>query len=454
MAKQKLFSTARDLLAMLFGSVYTLIFRASSAAFGFLQIVAVLFFLSPEDQGIYYSMLGLIGLQVFGSMGLNIAQIHFMSGLSPNLRNNALIPVERNPKNQEFFFILRFTLKWYSTAAFFMLIALVPLGLLFYERANLLNFNVGLTWIGLCFFASFNFFVIWLTTIHEGLGNVEKASQARLLQLLISNSFIWVSLSVDWGLVSFAIGNTIGVLVVFVFLSFDHRFILANLFRFCIRNIKVRWKSTFWSFQWRIGVSWISGFFIINLFNPLILFFHGPVLAGQFGLSLHVVRSLASIANAVVEVQQPKYGKLLTEGLAAEMDVILKKTTAVSLTIFSIGVLGFLIGMQILSSYVQGLEHRLLPSSELLLLSIIVGSSLVSLSISVYLRSHKLEPFLGISVLNALVTICLSLLLVPFFKTHGAIISYFCGTVIIGLIGALIIFAKFRNTMSYGSLFR
>ena len=64
-----------------------------------------------------------------------------------------------------------------------MLIALVPLGLLFYERANLLNFNVGLTWTGFCFFASFNFFVIWLTTIHEGLGNVEKASLARLLQL-------------------------------------------------------------------------------------------------------------------------------------------------------------------------------------------------------------------------------------------------------------------------------
>ena len=64
--------------------------------------MAVLFFLSPEDQGIYYSMLGLIGLQVFGSMGLNIAQIHFMSGLSPNLRNNALIPVERNPENQSF----------------------------------------------------------------------------------------------------------------------------------------------------------------------------------------------------------------------------------------------------------------------------------------------------------------------------------------------------------------
>ena len=385
-------------------------------------------------------------------MGLNIAQIHFMSGLSPNLSGNASAARENRPENQEFFFILRFTLKWYFTAALLMLGALVPLGLWFYESANLLTYNVGLTWVGLCFFSSFNFFVIWLTTIHEGLGNVEKASRVRLLQLLFSNSFIWLCLLADWGLVSFATGNTFGVLMAFVLLIVGHRSILISLLRFCIKNFQVPWKSAFWSFQWRIGVSWISGFFIINFFNPLILAFHGPIHAGQFGLSAHIMRSIATIANSITEVQLPKYGQMIKNKRFDLLDRLFLRTASLSGSLYLIGAGIFLCLWTLIPSYFPVTEDRLLPIGSLGLLSVIVGISFVSISISVFIRAHKVEPFLWISILNAAVTAIMAVALVPKFATAGAIASYFCGSVIVGLTGAIIIFRKFRRTRGYKSL--
>jgi O-antigen/teichoic acid export membrane protein len=59
---------------------------------------------------------------------------------------------------------------------------------------------------------------------------------------------------------------------------------------------------------------------------------------------------------------------------------------------------------------------------------------------------------LWISILNAAVTAIMALALVPEFATAGAMVSYFCGSVIVGLTGAIIIFRKFRKTRGYKPL--
>jgi len=50
-----------------------------------------------------------------------------------------------------------------------------------------------------------------------------------------------------------------------------------------------RWMSEVWPFQWKIGLSMLSGFLIFRAFSPLILIEKGPVLAGQFGLTFSVM---------------------------------------------------------------------------------------------------------------------------------------------------------------------
>ena len=43
------------------------------------------------------------------------------------------------------------------------------------------------------------------------------------------------------------------------------------------RHGRVSWKHEIWPFQWRIAVSWMSGYFIFDLINPVAFYFCGPV---------------------------------------------------------------------------------------------------------------------------------------------------------------------------------
>jgi O-antigen/teichoic acid export membrane protein len=57
-----------------------------------------------------------------------------------------------------------------------------------------------------------------------------------------------------------------------------------------------------------------------------------------------------------------------------------------------------------------------------------------------YLRSHKKEPFMVISILSAISIFSLAVLLIPKYSYMGAVFSYFIGTLLFGFIGGGIIF--------------
>ena len=58
--------------------------------------------------------------------------------------------------------------------------------------------------------------------------------------------------------------------------------------------------SEIFSLQWRIAVSWVSGYFIFYFFTPLIFMIYGPVVAGQFGLTFNMIRSLSTVSLSFI----------------------------------------------------------------------------------------------------------------------------------------------------------
>ena len=71
------------------------------------------------------------------------------------------------------------------------------------------------------------------------------------------------------------------------------------------------WRKEVWPFQWKIGVSAFCGSLIFQAFNPIVLLEQGPVVAGQFGMSLSLVNMLLMVTTAWPVSQAARYGGLI-----------------------------------------------------------------------------------------------------------------------------------------------
>ena len=431
---------------------YTFFLRAASAGLGATQIVAVVLFLDSQEQGFFYVMQSLIALQVLGSMGLNVALIHFLSNQISAIKfNEGRISGPEVPAS-EIFFALRYTFKWYCAASIAVLVVLSPLGIVFFESNSEKMVGLNGAWATICLSTAVNLLLIWLLTILDGFNKVELASKYRLCQLFVAYPLTWILLAFDFGLLSFGIGQLIGVIFTMFAILLLLKPLLIDFKVFWEKNRQTKWRAPFWNFQWRIALSWISGLFIYSVFSPLLLVYGGSIIAGQFGLGLHIFRSLAAISNSFMEVRQPLFGKLISEGKISELDKTYKKTLCITLvSFFAFGV--FLLSMiWLISSYTDIFIERL-PNISFLGVMFLVGVAyLIRMSQATYVRAHKEEPFLKVELCNALVTGLCAILLIPNVGLNGAVMSYFIGSFCVGLVLGTTVFTQFRKLQGYSDL--
>ena len=89
------------------------------------------------------------------------------------------------------------------------------------------------------------------------------------------------------------------------------------------------WKKEIWPFQWRISLSWLSGFFTFNLINPIVFVLHGPVMAGRIGITFSLITAVLSIAGAWINSKIPAICSLIAENdrakLRERLNVMYKK---------------------------------------------------------------------------------------------------------------------------------
>ncbi|WP_457836170.1 hypothetical protein, partial [Staphylococcus aureus] len=69
-------------------------------------------------------------------------------------------------------------------------------------------------------------------------------------------------------------------------------------------------------------VSWMSGYLIFQLFNPLLFKTHGPIVAGQMGMSLQIIAAMNGAAMAWITTKAPTYGKLVATNQRNELDAL------------------------------------------------------------------------------------------------------------------------------------
>jgi hypothetical protein len=160
-----------------------------------------------------------------------------------------------------------------------------------------------------------------------------------------------------------------------------------------------------------------------SLFTPIAFAHFGSVEAGKVGISMTLATAMFAIANVWVYVSTPKFNMMASRKDWAGMDKLLKSSIFLSSITFFAGALLVLTVLYFFSGQIHFLQRFLgfKPMTILLaswLMQIIVNT------IAVYLRAHKQEPMVWLSLTSAIFIATSTFILSRFFKPDYLFVGF------------------------------
>ncbi len=176
-----------------------------------------------------------------------------------------------------------------------------------------------------------------LFAILEGCGKISHLASMRVGQSVLANIGLWLTLSLHGALFAGPVFQTVNVTFEMAWLVVFYRRFFMNLIRTDVSRAPFSWRSEVWPFQWRIAISWLSGYFIFQLFNPVLFASHGPVIAGQMGMSITLCNALLGVSIAWMTTKASPFGVLVARRQWKSLDSLFFRTFRQSLLVLVAG---------------------------------------------------------------------------------------------------------------------
>src|SRR6185312_1302439 len=199
---------------------------------------------------------------------------------------------------------------------------ILPAGLIFFAHNSHTSVEWRMPWVWLATASALDLLISPLLAILEGCGRVAQIASMRLGQNVLSSLGLWLTLFFHGRLFATPVVQTINVLVAVAWIVLGYRRFFGNLRSVDISQAPFSWREEVWPFQWRIALSWLSGYFIFQFFNPVLFATHGPVAAGQMGMSVSLCSALLSVSIAWMSTKASPLGTLVAKREWRELDKI------------------------------------------------------------------------------------------------------------------------------------
>ncbi len=431
---------------------FTLLGRGWAAISGLVTLALLTRFLSRDQQGLYYTFGSVLNLVVFFELGLTFVIMQFASHERAKLEWASDGTLQGEPEAKaRLAGLLRFTLIWYGILAVLVVATILPLGLLFFGRYA--PHGVPLVWrapwVWTVLLCAMSLALTPLFAVLEGCGLIAEIAKIQMVQLVLASLLNWTVLCQHWALFAAPFSGTLPLLLTALWLWRTKRVFLLDLVRLSRRQAgsgaSVSWRQEIWPFQWKMALSGMSGYLVFSLFNPVLLATRGASAAGQLGLCLNVMSAISTVALAWITTKSAIFGTLIAKREFQRMDRIFFPCLWYSWAVVVFGGTSFWLAALYLHHIHHHLATRILAPLPLglLVLTIILYHGVSAEAI--YLRAHKQEPLLWLSVTGACLIALLDFLLGRRFGATGLMAGYLAVTAVVGLGGGTWLFTRKRR---------
>ena len=403
-----------------------------SAFIGVFSVVLYATCLTKEEQGYYYTFASVLAIQGFFELGFTGIMTQFVAHEHAHLSWDAdCIGLNGESRfRSRLASLLHICVKWYSLVAVLFLIALQVAGTFFFEEFGKdEGVDWKLPWIIISCMSAWSLFIAPLFSFMNGLGRVKDMAKMNFFRTIVNTTVLWGCLLLGLKLYSMAFSAIISALFVLLYFATHNFFkILVGIWNTQIKE-RVSYMKEIFPYQWKIALSWMSGYFVFNFMNPVIFATVGSVAAGQFGMSINVLNQIRTFAMSWITTKIPLLSKLIELKQYVDLDKIFRKTVMQEILVCLVLLSGFWLAIFVLRETQltfsgSVLSERFLDYLPLLLVSIPVVLQAMNDNFATYLRCHKQEPYLIISIVNGLASAASILILGKFFGLYGITVGY------------------------------
>ncbi len=428
--------------------------RSWSLISGPITMVIIATGLTAPQQGFYFTFSSLLGLQMFFDLGLMYVLAQFASHEFVNLSWGRGGRLEGDAVAlRRFTDLLCKTVLWFGIAAILMMVILVPVGLVFFGQKGNADFHWRLPWALAVIGTSLNIFVTPFFSIIMGSGDVITVNKRELAAALLSSLLCWVVIGLHGGLYA-AFAVNLGALAIswgyllsrrpeLVKLAWHGWFGKERAERKTPGGLS--WWGEIWPMQWRMAVSSGASYFIFQLFNPVLFQYHGAVVAGQMGMTMTAANALAAGSMTVLQAKVPEFGKLIAIRDWVGLDHLFFQVTKKMVLLVLIGAIVGICSIFLFQTYYLSFGKRFLPFGQVAMLFGAVLSQVLGGALASYLRAHKKEPLMKMTVMASILQGIATWYLGREYGSLGAISGFFALTTFFNLPFCYYIWKKCRK---------
>lgn len=355
--------------------------KITQAITGLGTALMVAHFLSPEEQGYFYTMGSLLSSYIIFDLGLSSYLLQRSAQLSHGLtiaKDGTIYP--GGGKRDEFLTFLQWTFNWYRNTGAIAMFILLPVGIW------VLSQNIGekdasdwvLPWLLISGAIAVNMPTIGLLAVLEGSGRVSETYLIRTAHYALGAALAWCAIALGHGLYAQAFPIIATAFACYSWFLYRYRHILRKTNQTKISNPR---NLILGQLKYTASI-WLTNYIFLNA--PVILsFIYGEVVSsGQLGLSIIIANVGGAIAMSSFTAKLPLMITNMGSGnypaATKELQFALKKF----FKIYASGSLAI-----ILLKYNTDFLSRILEIDELIILLIAFASFHASNAIILYLRA-------------------------------------------------------------------
>jgi O-antigen/teichoic acid export membrane protein len=426
--------------AVLFG-ILTRVWRLGAGPVTLLLIAARF---TPELQGYYYTFYNLLALQIFVELGLGTVVVQFASHEWARLELDEQGRLVGDPKAlSRLASLAQESLRWYARVAGIAAVSLGLGGWVFFSRKATTGIEWLGPWLALCAYTALQLLLVPLWSLLEGCNQVVHTYFFRFVQSVVNSVALWLALLLGAELWTGPLAGAAVLAWAALFLRWRYRRFLRTL-RDPVQGPRIHWRTEIWPMQWRIALTWLSGYLIFSLFTPVLFYFHGPALAGQMGMTWSLIDTLSMTAFTFVATKVPRFGMLIARREYQKLDHLFFRSLLLAMIVACVGASLIWAGVYGLDAAAHPLAERLLKPTPTGLFLVATVLNQITFAMAVYLRAHKREPYLTILVAGALLATVFTLTLGRQFGAVGVGAGFLVVNSLI-LVPAVMIFLRRRD---------
>lgn len=443
--------------------LYAMTARMWQALAGPITIILIIRALTLEEQGLYYGLASIMGVQVFFELGL----LHVLVGQSAHLSSSLASATGQT----RMFHLIRASRRWFFWISLAYAATAIGLGwTILADKTTVIPWKVPLVCLSLI--AAATVAVSPAIAVLEGAGFRDSVYRVRLFQMISGAAVVWISLSIGWklwALVASALAQLLWSLLLIHFLhrNFFQQFrqtALPGIGQHNRAGIKISpqkdqdsgpaethlglsWFQEVFPLQWRVAAISLVYHAATQFFTLIILNFHSKAEAGRLGMTLTVSAAIQGMALTWLQTKFPVISQLHGAGKRENAGELWRRSTMISLGLILLGFTALFTIVALLPLAQQQWELRFISPGQIVVLGLGCLANHAIAVQSLYVLSRKAKPFLVPALIGFSSTGVAAFLGGYWFSTSGVVWGYALTTALITLPGHTWAYLRYRRSL-------